>query len=235
MIIYKTTNLINGKIYIGKDSKNDPTYLGSGLLLKKAIEKYGIDNFKKEIIEELTDEKILDDREIFWILELNSTDRNIGYNIARGGTGGDTISKHPNKKEILENRNKKVSEGLKGHEVSKEAREKQSKSHTGWFDRLSEDEKKNYRNIMSEKMKDFYNKNEHHTKGKKLTKEHKEKLSQKAKENNFGGDNWSSLSDEERKKRSNKLSQSKIGRKLSKETKEKIRKSLQGKKRNQDS
>lgn len=63
----------------------------------------------------------------------------------------------------------------------------------------------------------------------------KEKLSQKAKENNFGGDNWSSLSDEERKKRSNKLSQSKIGRKLSKETKEKIRKSLQGKKRNQGS
>ena len=42
MIIYKTTNLINGKFYIGKDSKNDPNYLGSGKILKKAFKKYGI-------------------------------------------------------------------------------------------------------------------------------------------------------------------------------------------------
>ena len=41
MVIYKTTNLINGKIYIGKDVRNLNCYLGSGKLLKKAIEKYG--------------------------------------------------------------------------------------------------------------------------------------------------------------------------------------------------
>ena len=46
MIIYKTTNLVNGKIYIGKDSKNNPNYLGSGNLLKKALIKYGKENFK---------------------------------------------------------------------------------------------------------------------------------------------------------------------------------------------
>lgn len=55
--IYKITNLINGKYYIGKrhqktdkDPLNDG-YYGSGHALKKAIEKYGIDNFKKEILE----------------------------------------------------------------------------------------------------------------------------------------------------------------------------------------
>lgn len=40
MIIYKTTNLINNKIYIGQDKNNNPKYLGSGDLLKKAIKKY---------------------------------------------------------------------------------------------------------------------------------------------------------------------------------------------------
>jgi hypothetical protein len=42
--IYKTTNLINGKIYIGKRSHKNPEkdkYLGSGNVLKQAISKYG--------------------------------------------------------------------------------------------------------------------------------------------------------------------------------------------------
>jgi len=37
MVIYKTTNLINGKQYIGSDSNNNPNYLGSGTFLIKAI------------------------------------------------------------------------------------------------------------------------------------------------------------------------------------------------------
>ena len=86
-VIYKTTNLINGKFYIGKDSNNDPTYLGSGILLKLAIKKYGSENFVKEILEEcLIDE--LSKKEIFWIEELNAI--HDGYNIAAGGKGGNT-------------------------------------------------------------------------------------------------------------------------------------------------
>ena len=41
MVIYKTTNLINGKIYIGKNKGNNNWYLGSGKLLIYAIKKYG--------------------------------------------------------------------------------------------------------------------------------------------------------------------------------------------------
>jgi hypothetical protein len=49
MIIYKTTCLINGKIYVGQDSKNNPDYLGSGIYLNRAIKKHGILTKKKYI------------------------------------------------------------------------------------------------------------------------------------------------------------------------------------------
>jgi hypothetical protein len=50
-VIYKITNLINQKIYIGKDSTNRKNYYGSGKAIKNAILKYGEDNFSKEIID----------------------------------------------------------------------------------------------------------------------------------------------------------------------------------------
>ena len=88
MIIYKTTNLINNKFYIGKDAKNKKSYLGSGKVLKQAIQKYGKENFKKEILEYCTDLEHLDEREIYWIDKYNALEE--GYNLTEGGTGGDT-------------------------------------------------------------------------------------------------------------------------------------------------
>jgi group I intron endonuclease len=87
MIIYKTTNLVNGKFYIGQDSNNDPNYLGSGLLINKAIKKYGKNNFLKEVLENCNSKEELDEKEKFWISNLSAT--TIGYNISFGGTGGD--------------------------------------------------------------------------------------------------------------------------------------------------
>ena len=49
-IIYKTTCLVNYKIYIGQSIRNKNYYLGSGKLLLKAIKKYGKNNFTKEIL-----------------------------------------------------------------------------------------------------------------------------------------------------------------------------------------
>ncbi|MBO7694142.1 MAG: GIY-YIG nuclease family protein [Methanobrevibacter sp.] len=87
--IYITTNTINGMIYIGqhKSESFDKNYYGSGIHLLSAIDKYGKENFKCEIIEECCSKEELDLREIFYINKYNSTDINIGYNISLGGSG----------------------------------------------------------------------------------------------------------------------------------------------------
>ena len=68
MYIYKTTNLITNKIYIGKRvyrKKDDDWYLGSGIYLKRSIKKHGRENFKKEILEWCENKEILSTREIY--------------------------------------------------------------------------------------------------------------------------------------------------------------------------
>lgn len=90
--VYKTTNNINGKIYVGlhrvKNDTFDSKYLGSGKRLKYAIDKYGKENFSCEILEWCDDEEELSNKEIYWIKTLNSEDENIGYNMNEGGLGG---------------------------------------------------------------------------------------------------------------------------------------------------
>jgi len=108
-VIYKTTNLINGKIYVGKTTKpTEYNYFGSGKIISWAIDKYGLSNFTREILEECSTNKKLNIREIFWIKKLNSTDHSIGYNISKGGTGGDTYSNNPNKQKIIEKLKNKI-------------------------------------------------------------------------------------------------------------------------------
>lgn len=88
MVIYKTKNTINGKIYVGKDALNRSSYLGSGLIFRRAVSKYGKENFVKEIVEKCSTLEELNAREKYWIEFFGSTDKNIGYNIMEGGHGG---------------------------------------------------------------------------------------------------------------------------------------------------
>lgn len=98
--IYKITNKVNGKIYIGK-TKNRPydrfkghvslANKGSDLLLHRAIRKYGVESFIFEVIDQSAKSvKEMNDLERSYIYNLKSTDRNVGYNITRGGDGGDS-------------------------------------------------------------------------------------------------------------------------------------------------
>lgn len=105
--IYKTTNLCNGKIYIGKKQSDrflGEAYLGSGIRLNAAINKYGIKNFKVELLDTAINLTELNNKEIYYIDKYKSRDLNIGYNIAPGGDGGITWGKPENHPSIGTNR-----------------------------------------------------------------------------------------------------------------------------------
>lgn len=87
--IYLTTNLVNNKKYIGqhKGFIND-NYLGSGIQIKKALEKYGKNNFKREILE-ICQEHELDEKEKFWINYYDAFNSDQFYNLSEGGQNGD--------------------------------------------------------------------------------------------------------------------------------------------------
>jgi group I intron endonuclease len=130
MYIYKTTNLANGKFYIGlsrKSVEQSTHYLGSGIALKKAIKKYGKENFKKEILEECNSTEMLDEREKYWIFYFNATGKD-GYNITSGGYGNTKGMK--GKKHSDETRQKLRNANL-GRFVSEETKQKMSNSLKG--------------------------------------------------------------------------------------------------------
>lgn len=85
--IYKTTNLLNHKIYIGqhKGQLFDPYYYGSGSWFRAIFKKYGKDNFRCEVIEECETLQSLNEKEVYWIEYFQSRNPSIGYNLAKGG------------------------------------------------------------------------------------------------------------------------------------------------------
>ena len=90
--IYKITNLVNGKYYIGKrhNKSQDPLhdgYYGSGVAITKAIKKYGKENFKKEILaycDTIEDLNSLEKQ----IITLDIVNDPMSYNMMGGGVGG---------------------------------------------------------------------------------------------------------------------------------------------------
>ncbi|ARB06024.1 hypothetical protein fHeYen901_251 [Yersinia phage fHe-Yen9-01] len=175
MIIYKTTNTINRKIYIGKSIKNDPRYLGSGTLITKAINKYGKENFSKEIITSINDLNTLNYLEKFFISVFNSKNKKIGYNIAGGGDGGDIISFMPNCAEIR----RRCAQGLKRWNSNPENLPKRKNINLNISKALSHTAEERGASIAKAKKK--YElvgpKKPRHTEPKKQSQSHRENLS----------------------------------------------------------
>ena len=112
MVVYLTTNLINGKKYVGKDARNQQWYLGSGKYLKAAIKKYGKENFTKEILEECQSIEELNLAEIKWLKKLKCKDSPNFYNAT------DTLTPSRHGRKLSEEHKKKISESNKGKKLT---------------------------------------------------------------------------------------------------------------------
>lgn len=127
--IYKITNQINGKAYIGQT--NLPTIQDRfnahikkmkahvNRYLYDAMNHYGIENFSIEEIERCNKED-LDKREIYWISYYKSNNKKFGYNMTSGGGGGDTWTNNPHKEETLKRaKQTKIKNGTYGKAAPK--------------------------------------------------------------------------------------------------------------------
>lgn len=87
--LYETKNNINGKIYVGvhKTKVLDDGYMGSGKVIKRAIEKHGLENFSKTILQFFETEEAMFARETE-VVDDDFLAREDTYNLRRGGMGG---------------------------------------------------------------------------------------------------------------------------------------------------
>lgn len=165
--IYKITNNINGKCYIGKalnvekrlyQHKNNQN---SRPYLQNAISKYGIENFSFEVIEDNLTKETYGKRERFWISYYNSMSPN-GYNLTSGGENepDGTLS------DVVK---KKISDSHKGKKPTKEARKRMSESAKIKY--FSDEHKQNMSLSKMGEKNSFYGK--HHS------EESKRKMSEK--------------------------------------------------------
>jgi group I intron endonuclease len=113
-IIYKITNTLNNKVYIGQtvrgfleryneyksDFKNKSK--SNNIYLYNSFLKYGFDNFKFEIIDHAESIEELNEKEIHYIKKYNTTDRNFGYNLHDGGRN--SLLSEETKKKMSESR-----------------------------------------------------------------------------------------------------------------------------------
>lgn len=170
-IVYKATNLINGKIYIGltaqtllKRRKAHENLAGkSTAYFHRALAKYGFESFRWEQVEACATKEMLFEREIFWINHFGSM-APAGYNSAEGGKGG----------AYLETHKQRISEAMSGRKLSAETRQKLSAAHKG--KKLTEAHIETLRSKTGEK---------NHFFGRKHSEEAKKRIGEKSK-----GRNW---------------------------------------------
>ena len=200
--IYRITNKINGKTYVGqhKYKKLNDRYMGSGVLLKEAKKKYGIENFEKEILEfDIPNVGLANDFEQMYILFERAKGK-AEYNIAPGGLGHighhseetkKKMSKTRTGRKYSEEHRRHISESLKGRVVSEETRKKisgKNKGQPAWNKgkKMSEEQKRK----LSEAHKGQYPSEETRRKRSKALKGHlvSEYTKQKLRDSHLRGD-----------------------------------------------
>lgn len=131
--VYKITNKVNGKIYIGITNQGSGVRYykhwydarkGDPCPIHKAMAKYGKENFILEIIDFANTYEELKEKEKFYIKKFNSTDRSTGYNLTEGGDG--TFGRLHS-----EETKNKIRQKALGRKASEETKKRMSETRTG--------------------------------------------------------------------------------------------------------
>lgn len=153
--VYKITNKINGKIYIGITNQGSGTRyrhhwyearIGEPSPIHRAMAKYGEANFTLEIIDFANTCDELKEKEKFYIKKFNSMDRSIGYNLTEGGDG--TFGRLHS-----EETKEKIRQKALGRKVSEEAKKRMSESRKG---KCSDKKRKHLQEISKLNCKKVY-------------------------------------------------------------------------------
>lgn len=188
--VYLTTNLVNGKVYVGqytfkKEKWLNATYLGSGTVFEQALKKYGRKNFKRKILKLCYTINQLNGWETYYTLKYNpKLDMNIGYNQIIGPvrrSGNKNPMSYPNVRKKISGNN----HYLYGKHCSEETKKKLSEKLSGEKNPFYG--KHHPKGKMSQILKDYYktekgketiNKVKNKLKGRKMPDEVKEKIRQ---------------------------------------------------------
>lgn len=156
--IYRITNMINGKSYIGKTGMNfgdrwdsHRSLLNSGRHdnrhLQHAWNKYGCENFEFAIVEIVNDLGCLNELEMRYIAEYAAAD--MSYNLHPGGDGGYNLGKH-----LSEETKRKIGDknrqNMLGHRHSEETKEKMSEAQIRRYSKWTDEDRKAHGRLMSE-------------------------------------------------------------------------------------
>ena len=131
--IYITTNMVNGKRYLGQKGFSEywDSYLGSGTIFKKAIEKYGKENFRRNIIQVCFSEDELNKTEYDLSVFLNVVEDENWYNLCYGGGGTRGAHRSDETRELLRQLNLGENNPNYGLKRSEETKRKMSESMLG--------------------------------------------------------------------------------------------------------
>ena len=183
--IYKTTCLINGKIYVGKhEGSESDNYLGSGTVFEFALKKYGRKNFKREILRRCETLHELRIWEHVFIKKYHAQDPSIGYNKA----DGDVNTSEYNPAKLPEVREKLL---IKNRQTTRDPE---------------------YRRRHSEIMKEYYKTHSATFTGKHHSEETKEKIRQR-RLGSVAYNKGVPASEEQKKKQSEKMKGRYVGEK----------------------
>lgn len=171
--LYLLTNMINGKIYVGQTWSTTEIRMGddgsrykNSIKLFNAIKKYGVDNFAYNFLAFAHSQEVADELENQFIELYHSRDPKIGYNLKGGGS----VGKHS------EETKQKISKTLTGKIVSEATKKRLSKALKGLKKPAHTED---YKNKVSDAMKEWHSNNKHPFIGRHHTEEAKKAMSKK--------------------------------------------------------